>query len=125
MFCYTCGIIGHGTNSCSHATITGEDQTSPPLRVPWRPAVRPIQTEDVAAMRMEMDSTVVDPQELNNPINSTPDPEFGSWMLVSRWRGHARGRGAVPRPDPASVGATDEENSVLSIPKAFYPEVLG
>ncbi|XP_039145598.1 uncharacterized protein LOC120282820 [Dioscorea cayenensis subsp. rotundata] len=115
-FCYSCGIIGHGTNSCSHSTTTGENRTSPPPRFPRGSAVSSVRTEDVVE-GMEMDSIANNLQGAVNPVDSTPDSEFGSWMLVSRRRGRARGRGASHRSDSVSVGTAAEENSAHSLPR--------
>lgn len=31
-FCYTCGVIGHGSRSCSHVSAAGDGLLSPPPR---------------------------------------------------------------------------------------------
>lgn len=60
-FCYTCGVIGHGSKFCYHAVTSGDDGHSPPLHESRRPAVNPSQTKDVAAMGMAIDSVPADP----------------------------------------------------------------
>ncbi|XP_039129164.1 uncharacterized protein LOC120265358 [Dioscorea cayenensis subsp. rotundata] len=59
-FCYSCGVIGHGSNSCSHQAVAGLDRAPPPPRVPRGPAVSSLRTEVTANEGMEMDSTPSD-----------------------------------------------------------------
>lgn len=46
-FCYNCGVVGHGSNTCTHVTMFGNGEASLPLRVPQGMTVSFIQTKIV------------------------------------------------------------------------------
>lgn len=100
IFCYNCGLIGHGTNSCNQTTRTGHGRDSSPLCDLQRQVVSPTCTLDIdgqvqgpvpfgpVSSSSEIPLTIIDSLSKN---------DFGPWMLVSLRHGRAWGRGASSR----------------------------
>lgn len=85
MFCYLCGMVGHGSNQCSRQSLEDQSCSSPPL----------FQAHDESEgikVRMAMD-TLNDGLEARFDQTSsvgkdlhieTDETNFGPWMLVSQ-----------------------------------------
>ncbi|XP_039127008.1 uncharacterized protein LOC120263188 [Dioscorea cayenensis subsp. rotundata] len=108
-FCYSCGLISHGTNSYPRSSTHGTRGTHPPLRpsgktvvsTPLVPSVEDQCMEDSALPHDRPSSEVSD---FGN--SSLSETDFGPWLLVSRRRGNSRGRGGGTRATLATPSAT-------------------
>lgn len=98
-FCYTCGMVGHGSSSCSRSATSGAGNP-----VSTRPVgyIEPGPTLVSGGDDQIMD--IFDPVP-DRPLSETTettaqspiDSDYGPWLLVTRRRGSARGRGGGTR----------------------------
>lgn len=85
-FCYTCGLVGHGSNSCSRTSVPSQDHAPPPPRILRGPTIE--QRQDAGlTMGPENVPMPVDPGILpNDPrlisSDASLEKEFGAWLLV-------------------------------------------
>lgn len=91
IFCYNCGLIGHGSNSCSCSVTSGASSSPPPPCSPEQMVVDSTLVSPVNDQRI--DDIAADPV---HPIHP-PETDFGLWILVSRRHGGARGHGGGSR----------------------------
>lgn len=86
-FCYTCGVIGHGSNSCSRALATGKANVCQPPRPQRGKEVRQ-ELSPMDAGTGANDSVSSPPSsEIGDPLvhsNTEVDSEYGPWLIVSR-----------------------------------------
>lgn len=106
-FCYSCGVIGHGSSSCSRAPATGNAPAGQPPRSQRGKEVRQ-EPSPVFAGAGASDSGSL-PQSNGNAVPSVPlfsetETDYGPWLLVSRRRGPSRPRGGSVRTPNAAEG---------------------
>lgn len=91
-FCYLCGLVGHGANGCSRRPGgSPEDQD---IKEATDGGILPNLLRSMpegSQVRQIIVGPMVDSE---NTLVSNDAQEFGSWMLVTRWRNKGRGRGA-------------------------------
>lgn len=97
-FCYTRGLIGHFSNSYPHSSVPRHDGSPPSPHVQRWLAVE--SNQGLGISRPEDVPMSVDPGTIpNDPLlislESPPDQEFGSWLLVPHWGGRACGHGVA------------------------------
>lgn len=80
-FCYVCGMIGHGSNKCTHKVVTGDGKgISPPPRAARGSAVSPPPNPNTAIqdeLVMEHHQDPLVSESTVNPQESPPKMEFG------------------------------------------------
>lgn len=96
IFCYLCGMAGHGSNNCSRrSSVVHSYSSSPPSQVPldqnWLEARVAMETLD-DGMEAMLDHPTPVP---NVPCAGDDVSNFGPWMLVTRQRGRGGGRGSI------------------------------
>lgn len=98
-FCYLCGMVGHGSNSCNRRSSVNHVSSYPP------PSSDTGELQG-SAVRMNLDAPATGLEARSNPLPvdsiessennlSQPDTDFGPLMLVSRRRGRGGGRGGT------------------------------
>ncbi|XP_039126486.1 uncharacterized protein LOC120262446 [Dioscorea cayenensis subsp. rotundata] len=87
-FCYNCELIGHGSNSCTRSSSFGASEISLPSHEERLPVERAIQVSHDANQRRDTSDPIFVPCS-----EDKLETDFGPRLLVSRWRGRARGRG--------------------------------
>lgn len=115
-FCYTCGMVGHGTNACSRRLTTGNAGVTP----------LPCSLQGSA---VDSGCSLDDGNEISGPVPPLPRPdppghentpsspplmpdsEFGPWLLVSRRRGLQCGHGGSVRASHMAAGSSAKEMS--------------
>lgn len=111
-FCYTCGMIGHGSGSCAGSSSTG------PSSSPLPPGVLSRSVEgrghspgddDRGVQERDPCSDLPMSDVPSDNTNTMPESDFGPWMFVSRRRGRARGRGGSARASHVPSGTSAEE----------------
>lgn len=102
------------------AATTGVGRATPPLCEIQRQAVCSTSSPNVVAgLEKETDPSRLDLPLANDSLkdsNYSEETNYGPWMIVSRRRGHARGRGASSRathatPDVAAVSGDGSNGS--------------
>lgn len=87
-FCYWCGLVGHGTNTCLRVPGTGWIRVPLPSRdTRGKTVISDPVTKVVAPIEGLVDSSMslVD-------LSLTTKTNFGPWMIVGCWRRQACGR---------------------------------
>lgn len=93
-FCYNCGLIGHGSNSCKHRSNPARaGETSLPVRV----TRMSVEGSNQVSLGMDQCMDISDPPTHTSHDGGSskqylPEMEYGPWLVVSRRRGRARGR---------------------------------
>ncbi|XP_039133799.1 uncharacterized protein LOC120270802 [Dioscorea cayenensis subsp. rotundata] len=87
-FCYNCGLICHGSKSCTRPASSGAGGFSLPSRDDRVPVERTSQVSHDADQLMDTSDPIFVPSPEDNL-----ESDFGPWLLVSRRRGRARCHG--------------------------------
>lgn len=102
-FYYSCGVVGHGSSSCSRSPAAGNAKVFQPpssLRgLEVRPYQQSVETGIDGGVGNSLPS-VIPPVDPPDPSISDLDSDFGQWLLVSRRRGPSRARGGGVRTPP-------------------------
>lgn len=109
-------MIGHGSNSCSRSGMTGAVRTKlshPTWSVGTGPSPVPVDQDQ----RMDDDPPLDRPslESLEKIVQNPSDSDYGPWLLVSRRRGSARGRGGGTRATHVTRRATAAPNSEVAL----------
>lgn len=98
-FCYKCGIVGHGTNNCSHQSLGNSEPTSPPhctdSRGQQRQGIREGSESLSDGMEAELAPRSEIPAEEIKGTEELHKTDYGPWMMVTRRRGCGGGRGGT------------------------------
>lgn len=122
-FCYSCGMIGHGSNSCSRPVTSGAARIDPSRPVRLTEFDSGLVSE-VRDQHMD-DSDPVPPGPSSETLDDvTPETNYGPWLLVSRRRGGTRGRGGGSRPGRATIGAAADPSSEATVARGAAPRSL-
>lgn len=77
-FCYSCDLIGHGSNKCQGSMATKIGNTHPPFRVPQETAVGFSRDHAVIENPHGVDINVSPPSEASTVlVASIPDFDYG------------------------------------------------
>lgn len=91
-FCYSCGLIGHGSSKCPASQAAVNDSTHQPSQIPRESEVGSCPVQAAVANNCDLsDPSSSPPVDPVAPVAKVPDSDFGPWLLVSRRRGSARG----------------------------------
>lgn len=98
-FCYKCGLVGHGSNTCSLQSSGSLEKSSPPLCNDLSDLQRQEVRDNSNLMSNDLEAGS-DPRPVDSlgEIDTVDDPsntDYEPWMLVSRRRGHGGGRGSA------------------------------
>lgn len=97
-FCYSCGMVGHGSNSCPRSVKSGAAKTHFP-HPQWQVESGSSKVSDFQDQRMD---DVEPPDRLSSEsmdkvVHNALDSDYGPWLLVTCRRGSTRGRGGGTR----------------------------
>lgn len=120
-FCYKCGLIGHGSNSCNRPASDETGGHVLPFRDKQQQVVGPSQVPPDVDQPMESNDThESDPLPMSDPhdpFQTPPETDYGPWLLVSRRRGRSRGRGGITRASYVTARAAADTGPNVDAPR--------
>ncbi|XP_039140407.1 uncharacterized protein LOC120277614 [Dioscorea cayenensis subsp. rotundata] len=99
-FCYSCGVIGHGSSSCSRNPATGKAKAFQPSRGSREKEVGAGARNSVLSSPASSDATPLASESTES------ESDFGPWLLVTHRRGHSCSRGGGARTLNVDDGTT-------------------
>lgn len=117
-FCYHCGLVSHGTNTCNRQSSGSQENPYAPLCPDPSDQQKHEVGDDSIFMSDDMDAGMVPkpPDIISNEeqLIETTNTEFGPWMLFSRRKGHGGERGGARgsrRPESGTAHAQPHDHA--------------
>lgn len=90
-FCFTCGLVGHGTNNCSRRSENSPENNQMEVSMEDRNHVNSSKSSESLKVRQ---AAALDQSDLTrqNEFEGNHDSEFGPWILATRWKNRGRSR---------------------------------